>query len=56
MPSNWTFKHFRTYLLGLMEDLPRKNVEAIALGAGTAVRTLQELYWFSLNWARAQFG
>ena len=37
-----TFKHFRTYLLGLMEDMPRKNVEAIALGAGTAVRTLQE--------------
>jgi SRSO17 transposase len=37
-----TFEHFRTYLLGLMEDMPRKNIEAIALGAGTAVRTLQE--------------
>ena len=37
-----TFNYFRTYLLGLMEDMPRKNVEAIALGAGTPVRTLQE--------------
>lgn len=37
-----TFRHFRTYLLGLMEDLPRKNIETIAMGAGTAVRTLQE--------------
>jgi SRSO17 transposase len=37
-----TFEHFRTYLLGLMEDLPRKNVEAIALAADTPVRTLQE--------------
>ena len=37
-----TFKHFRTYLLGLMEDLRRKNVEAIALAADTPVRTLQE--------------
>ena len=37
-----TFKHFRTYLLGLMEDLQRKNVEAIALAADMPVRTLQE--------------
>jgi SRSO17 transposase len=37
-----TFKHFRTYLLGLMEDLRRKNVEAIALAADTPARTLQE--------------
>lgn len=37
-----TFKHFRTYLLGLMEDLPRKNIETIAMSADTAVRTLQE--------------
>ncbi len=37
-----TFKHFRTYLLGLMEDMPRKNIETIALGADTPVRTLQE--------------
>jgi len=44
-----TFKHFRTYLLGLMEDLPRKNVEAIALAAGTAVRTLQE-FLSQLRW------
>jgi len=44
-----TFKHFRTYLLGLMEDLPRKNVEAIALAAGTPVRTLQE-FLSQLRW------
>jgi SRSO17 transposase len=37
-----TFRHFRTYLLGLMEDLRRKNVETIALAADTPVRTLQE--------------
>jgi SRSO17 transposase len=37
-----TFEHLRTYLLGLMEDLPRKNVEAIALAADVPVRTLQE--------------
>jgi SRSO17 transposase len=37
-----TFKHFRTYLLGLMEDMRRKNVETIALAADTPVRTLQE--------------
>ena len=37
-----TFEHFRTYLLGLMEDMPRKNVEAIALAANAPVRTLQE--------------
>lgn len=37
-----TFEHFRTYLLGLMADMPRKNVETIALAADTPVRTLQE--------------
>ena len=37
-----TFKHFLTYMLGLIEDLSRKNVETIALSAGVAVRTLQE--------------
>jgi SRSO17 transposase len=44
-----TFEHFRTYLLGLMEDLPRKNVEAIALASGRAVRTLQE-FLSQLRW------
>src|SRR5438270_12680116 len=34
--------HFGTYCRGLLSDLPRKSVEPIALGAGTAVRTLQE--------------
>ena len=37
-----TFRHFRTYVLGLLDDLPRKNVEAIALAANAPVRTLQE--------------
>jgi SRSO17 transposase len=37
-----TAKHFDTYCLGLLSDLPRKSVEPIALAAGTAVRTLQE--------------
>ncbi len=37
-----TFEHLRTYLLGLMSDVPRKNVESIALAAGTPVRSLQE--------------
>ena len=37
-----TFKHFQTYLLGLMEDMPRKNIETIALAADKPVRTLQE--------------
>jgi len=37
-----TFRHFKTYLLGLMDSLPRKNIEAIALAAGVAVRSLQE--------------
>ena len=44
-----TFKHFLTYMLGLMEDLPRKNVETIALAAGVAVRTLQE-FLSQLRW------
>jgi SRSO17 transposase len=37
-----TFRHFLTYLLGLMDDMPRKNVEAIALAANVPVRSLQE--------------
>jgi len=37
-----TFRHFLTYILGLLDDLPRKNVEAIALAADVPVRTLQE--------------
>ena len=37
-----TAAHFGTYCRGLLSDLPRKSVEPIALGAGTAVRTLQE--------------
>jgi len=37
-----TAAHFDTYCRGLLSDLPRKSVEPIALGAGTAVRTLQE--------------
>lgn len=37
-----TFDHLRTYVRGLLSDLPRKSVEPIALAAGTPVRTLQE--------------
>lgn len=37
-----TFRHFKTYILGLLDDMPRKNTEAIALAANVAVRTLQE--------------
>jgi SRSO17 transposase len=37
-----TFSHFRTYVRGLLSDLPRKSTEPIALKAGTPVRTLQE--------------
>jgi SRSO17 transposase len=37
-----TFAHLRTYVTGLLSDLPRKSVEPIALRAGTPVRTLQE--------------
>jgi hypothetical protein len=36
-----TARHFDTYCRGLLSDLPRKSVEPIALGVGTAVRTLQ---------------
>lgn len=41
-----TFRHFRSYLLGLMADLDRKSIEPIALATGTAVRTLQEFLAF----------
>ena len=37
-----TFEHMRTYVRGLLSDLPRKTVEPIALAAGTPARTLQE--------------
>lgn len=37
-----TFAHLRTYVRGLLSELPRKCVEPIALQAGTPVRTLQE--------------
>src|SRR5271169_1562815 len=37
-----TFAHLRTYVTGLLSDLPRKSVEPIALRAGTPVRTLQQ--------------
>ncbi len=44
-----TFRHFLVYLLGLMDDLARKNIEAIALAAGVPVRTLQE-FLSQLRW------
>src|SRR3954452_25268138 len=37
-----TFSHLGTYTRGLLSDLKRKNVQAIALRAGTPVRSLQE--------------
>jgi SRSO17 transposase len=37
-----TFDHLRTYVRGLLSELPRKTVEPIALAAGTPVRTLPE--------------
>jgi SRSO17 transposase len=48
-----TFEHFRTYLMGLIEDMPRKNVETIALAANQAVRTLQE-FLSQLAWDDAR--
>jgi len=41
-----TFRHFQSYLLGLLADLERKSVEPIALACGTPVRTLQEFLSF----------
>jgi SRSO17 transposase len=38
-----SFRLWQKYLLGLMADLKRKSIEPIALAAGVAVRTLQEL-------------
>lgn len=35
-------EHLNAYCRGLLSDLPRKSIEPIALGCGTAVRTLQE--------------
>jgi SRSO17 transposase len=35
--------HFDTYCRGPLSALPRKSVEPIALAAGTAARTLQEV-------------
>jgi SRSO17 transposase len=40
------FKHLGAYSRGLMSDLPRKSAEPIALAAGCAVRTIQELLTF----------
>ena len=37
-----TFAHLRTYVRGLLSDLPRKTCEPLALQGGTPVRTLQE--------------
>jgi SRSO17 transposase len=37
-----TFAHLGTYTRGLLSDLKHKNVQAIALKAGTPVRSLQE--------------
>jgi SRSO17 transposase len=37
-----TFAHLGTYTRGLLSDLKRKNAQAIALKAGTPVRSLQE--------------
>src|SRR5262249_5387789 len=37
-----TFAHLGTYVRGLLSDLPRKSVEAIAWRAGTPARTLQK--------------
>src|SRR5271156_6252846 len=37
-----TFDHLTTYTRGLLSDLKSKNVQAIALKAGTPVRSLQE--------------
>jgi len=46
-----TAAHFDSYCRGLLSDLPRKNVEPIALACGTAVRTLQE-FLVTANWAQ----
>ena len=37
-----THEHLKTYVRGLLSELPRKSVEPIALQSGTPVRTLQE--------------
>lgn len=47
-----TAAHFGTYCRGLLSDLPRKSIEPIALGAGTAVRTLQE-FMVTARWDQA---
>jgi SRSO17 transposase len=47
-----TAGHFDTYCRGLLSDLPRKSIEPIALGAGTAVRTLQE-FLVTARWDHA---
>ena len=47
-----TAGHFDTYCRGLLSDLPRKTIEPIALGAGTAVRTLQE-FLVTTRWDHA---
>jgi len=50
-----TFAHLRTYVHGLLSDLPRKSVEPIALQAGTPVRTLQE-FLRDHGWDYERFG
>ncbi len=37
-------RHFRTVIDGQLSNLPRKNLERIALAAGTAPRTMQEFF------------
>jgi len=41
-----SFAHWERYIVGLITDLKRKSIEPIALGAGVAVRTLQEFLAF----------
>ena len=41
-PRRDTRAHLPSYVGGQLSDVPRKNVEAMALEAGTPVRTLQE--------------
>src|SRR5277367_6417849 len=49
-----TFAHLRTYVTGLLSDLPRKSVEPIALRAGTPVRTMQQ-FLKDHDWSYTRF-
>lgn len=42
-------EHLRTYVAGQLSDLPRKNVEAIAMEAGVPPRTLQ-VFLSTVRW------